>query len=169
MKVVHLGHDSVHIGNRRQINEPYFDDAYWMNELRIVDIHMLRRKPLYREAIETHSSSKGLKGKVLLDSDGNSNSPDWMYLDEKKRRKVQDWIDKIDGRYAVAFLAICNEGNRSKIHSEKTAIVHPRTSTSYVKMMGGSGIIAGVFIPGVGYLPDNSRELRKVIDSRIKP
>lgn len=165
MKIVHSGSDAIHIGNPRDIKQSYFDDDYWLNELGVAAHHMLRRRPIFRRAIDEYVSNSGLSGQVLLDSDGNSNGSNWMYMDEDNRRKVQDFIDEIDGRYSIAFLAICNQGNKGRVNSRRTVVVHTREVTSYLDIIRGHGIVTSVFIPGVGYLPDNSRKVRRIIES----
>ena len=111
----------------------------------------LERNYLYRELINLNSIRRGLESrKAILDAHGESEDNVWMYRVGDKVIPVQNWINRMDGKYTTLVLHCCNVGSYS-IYSKKSAILVP--DNTYSEMLCNIGECnIELYIPGKGYI-----------------
>ena len=76
---------------------------------------------------------------AILFAHGGEVNGNWTYCDNGKDIKVQNWVNKTDGKYAGLILCSCNPGSYSLI-SKKSVLVY---SDSDIDFIGGGGEITG--------------------------
>jgi hypothetical protein len=85
---------------------------------------------------------------ALLDAHGNSNENEWYYVDNRRRRPVQSWINSVEGLHSVLFIMVCNPAGKS-ITADKSAVIHSVGLTNIDDMY--KSLNGRLFIPRKGY------------------
>jgi len=134
-------------GNLLELSNEVFDEFETKNSSYFVDwgrkqlggVH-----PAYKKFISAYGKLNGLEGNAILFSHGVYDGKTWYYLDSSKKRKVQNWIKKRDGKYAGLFLCLCNKGNLTP-KSKKSLVLFPDREIS--SLIGPEGCY-DLLVPG---------------------
>lgn len=62
----------------------------------------------------------------VLVAHGDVADGSWVYLDGETREKIQEWVDKRDGRYACIFVLCCNPGSLSLVSKNSLLVFADR-------------------------------------------
>ncbi len=131
-------------------------------------IHYFLSRRLVRELAEAHSRKNRLEGIMLLRGHGVRESDHYRYWDSwelKSSRLVQEWIDENDGSANLLIISACNPGNYS-LSSGKSIVVHPDRNISYLDLLKRDrNKCIRIFVPGIGYVENNYRLLKRTITS----
>lgn len=137
-----------------------FDNAEDLEQHVSAIIKCFLRRRLFRELLHIYSDATALSGYAFLHAHGRWER-EWRFSDGRKRHKVQDFIDRLDGECAAVFLKCCNPWNL-EIHSKKSIVVHADRTINIVDIVGGW--VMRIYVPGWGYL-DSGYELKRAIEN----
>ena len=128
----------------------YLNDNYSI-ERYIEDVinDFIDKTPKYREIADLYSKITGLTGNVILCAHGQDKNDKWCFVNGKSY-PVQDFIDKVDGKYANIILSSCNPESR-EIHSKKSAVFAYNYIHSWIRQEMSDGKME-LFIPKIGYI-----------------
>ena len=124
--------------------------------------NFLGLNPDYNELIDFYAHKNNLERIAILMAHGDEFNGKWCYFDNEKSVPVQNWINRMDGKYRVLILSSCNPG-RSTIESKKSPILVP--NESYSPMLSLSGKVqVELFLPEKGYIDSYlmEGELKKI-------
>jgi len=119
------------------------------------------RRRLFRETLHLYADVIGLSGYVFLHAHGCRSKREWIFVDGKRRHKVQDFIDRFDGECLAIFLKCCNPWNL-EVHSKQSIVVHADRTINIVDIIRGG--VMRVYVHGEGYL-DSCYQLRRAINA----
>ena len=111
--------------------------------------NFLETNPKYGKLIDLHSKNYHLNGKAILSAHGFSRDDSWFYLNGGDHL-VQDWIDKMDGKYAALILHCCNPDSH-QISSQGSAVLAYNYIYSSIRQELGDGKVE-LYIPKIGYI-----------------
>ncbi|MES3005970.1 MAG: hypothetical protein V4664_03425 [Patescibacteria group bacterium] len=100
---------------------------------------------------------------------GKKRAPEYLYFDSrnKQTKRVQNWIDRYDGKYAVLIIGACNHQHYS-ITSRRSIVVHASKSWSPLELMRVRGALTRVYVPGKGYVEEDYRLLKCILATLSK-
>ena len=113
-----------------------------------------------KELIDLYSEKNGLERIAILCADGDSVNHKWYYFDGNNNFLVQNWVNKMDGKYKLLILKVCNEEGK-EVSSKKSIICFPNEVYSVANHKKGR-VQVELFVPEIGYV-DNY-----IIDDEIK-
>ncbi len=125
-------------------------DFYLEDLVERILTNFLEREPKYKELVDLHSKKHGLSRKAVLAAHGDSLINRWYYGDETYDSQVQDWINQMDGKYAVLILYCCNPGSH-EISSKKSAVLANNFTYSEYRQDVGDGKVE-LYLPKIGYI-----------------
>ncbi|MDO8620378.1 MAG: hypothetical protein Q7R64_03465 [bacterium] len=129
-------------------------------QLRWVLHYFLHRK-LVRELIKKHGQEHGLDGIIFLSAHGKPAST-YCYWHFGKVKKVQEWIDRHDGKATALVISSCNRFDRN-VTSKHSIIIHPNRAYNLLELMRTKGYgIVRVRVPSVGYVEQKPYLLKKL-------
>jgi hypothetical protein len=107
-------------------------------------------RPSFREYIDLYGRLNKLPRIALLEAHGYTNG-DWVFHDGPNgeiERRVQNWINKNDGKYSALLLCVCNPGSYTP-KSKKSILVVPDTTINFGTSTDHE-IIFDLIVPGIG-------------------
>ena len=113
-------------------------------------LNFFLKDPVKKEVAELYARQQCLEGTAMLLAHGGSQNGEWVYSADNKSFKVQDWINELDGKYAVLCLNCCNPGHH-EIYSGKSAVLAANHEFSWVGLDVGE-VQLELYIPKIGYL-----------------
>ena len=116
--------------------------------------------PKFMKLVNLHSKQNGLERIAILNAHGGMKNNKWSYSDVENLFSVQSWVNKMDGKYKILLLKVCNEEGE-EISSKRSIICHPNEIYSSEDQRVGE-VQVELFIPGIGYVDNYS------IDSEIE-
>ena len=154
MRIRKIDEVEIHLSH-----ELFFDDPtqewprYRAHQL--LFLFAMRRK-LYMPVIRAFQKSSGLSGYIVLHAHGDTIDGEYWYQDGRRRHRMQNWINRNDGRASALIIISCNPENPD-IYSHTSLVLHPHRKTSLEKLYHGG---VRMFVPGIGYLNDNRKARR---------
>jgi hypothetical protein len=126
--------------------------------------HFIEENKAYSSIINNYSKKNSLEKIAILTAHGEDVKDSWHYFDKDNSSSVQRWINRMDGKYKVLILDICNLENHL-IKSEKSIVLHPNGPISNLLLMQNMVPIE-IFLPGTGYIDSYiiEEELKKLSD-----
>lgn len=111
--------------------------------------NFLEISPEYGSLVSTYAKKNGLERIAILFAQGKKIKNTWYYFNGEKGSPVQEWIDKLDGKYKVLILSSCNPG-KDDINSQKSPILMLNNEYS-PHLFKDNFIDTRLFIPKIGY------------------
>lgn|SRR3989344_888177 len=161
MKVYDIGRNKYY--QTKGWGAPNFGEEFNINFGKWM-IEGFTRRRLFREVIDKHGKESGLSGWAMLEADAKRENGEWVYGDGMRRLNVQNWVNKLDGKFVVLYLKICNPKAESTIETEKSVVIHPGRIINATDLLWGKADLR-LYLPGEGYL-DTYRQLRRYIDKK---
>jgi len=98
------------------------DEHYFFKHIieRILDDSL----PKLKESIDLHAEKNNLERIAILNVKGDVRNKKWCYSDGENLFSVQSWINKMDGKYKLLILKVCNEKGHG-ISSKKSIVCFP--------------------------------------------
>ena len=124
-------------------------------------VGLFTKRKSFLELLKIHSHNQGLEGYILFDAHASENCDSWMFIDNKQKFSIQDWIDEVDGIGRVILLFCCNTYNYD-IHSKKSVVIHPKSDISIRDLERRSRNLR-IYFPNQGYLDYKYYTLRRLI------
>ena len=141
------------------------DPEYFIQlELEALAKNFIDENPIYHKYAKEYSKKHNLSNYIFLHAHGFVEDKRHYFVDGNKRRLLQNWINKYDGKYALMILATCNEG-AAEVKSKKTPFIMPNnTYSGILKEMGKVNV--ELFVPGKGYISNYviKKELEDIIN-----
>lgn len=78
-----------------------------------------------REYQKLYGKLIGLEKIAILNAHGDVSEGNWVYIDEKQERPVQNWINKRDGKYSSLILFSCYNPHELNLSSKKSLLLIP--------------------------------------------
>jgi len=128
--------------------------------------NFLEISPEYGSLIDTYAKKNGLERIAILFAQGRKIKDTWYYFNGEKGSPVQEWIDKLDGKYKVLILSSCNP-DKDEINSQKSPILmlNDEYSAAFFKI---NLVDTKLFIPKIGYFnfyhPKPKEEIKEAED-----
>ena len=122
--------------------------------------------PKFKKLVDLTSKKNKLERIAILSAHGDSINHRWYYDDGENLFSVQSWINKMDGKYKLLILAVCNEKGHD-ISSKKSLVCFPNEVYSERGREHGE-VQVELFIPGLKYvdsytIDDDIKKLRKLL------
>ena len=112
---------------------------------------------LYKDYYDEYSKKSGLSGIGFLLAHGDADSNwGWKYIDEKKKKSVQSWINQNDGKHAGLVLICCNP-NTKEIYSKKSLVFVPDRQFSLIAF-NANMVKYEMYAPKKGYVSSYTLE-----------
>ncbi len=125
-------------------------EMYLDNLISTISINFLERDSKYKKLVDLYSKKHNLSRKAILSAHGDSIISKWYYYDGTSGFQVQDWINQMDGKYAILILHCCNPGSH-EIYSKKSAVLASNFIYSELRQNIGDGKVE-LYIPKIGYI-----------------
>ena len=90
---------------------------------------------LGREYVKAYGASIGADRIAILCAHGDHLGT-WLYYDDRRKCRVQTWIDKYDGKYALLGIRVCNPGAVTPI-AKKSLLLIPDSTFSDMSVGAG--------------------------------
>lgn len=119
------------------------------------------RRRLFREITEIHARQTGLRGLIQLNAHGYIHEGAWFYHDGQRQCRMQNWVNRYDGKASVLCLVSCNSYNRGTITAKKSIVIHATSALSFMDLW--RRIRFRIFVPPYGYL-DSCTKIRRTIN-----
>lgn len=121
--------------------------------------------PKFKELVDLNSRENKLERIAILEAHGDEKNKKWCYDDGENLFSVQSWINKMDGKYKLLILAVCNKEGHN-ISSKKSLVCFPNEVYS-VRGREHGEVQIELFIPGLRYIDsytidDDIKKLRKL-------
>lgn len=125
--------------------------------------------PKYRELIDLNARRHQLTGMAMLLAHGSAIDGNYVYFAGENYFRLQNWINRRDGSYAVIILGSCNP-EHTEISSKKSAILVPNDVYSHADAKTGDVQIE-LFILGLGYVDPYTidysiQKMRELLESQ---
>lgn len=85
--------------------------------------------PKFKELVDLYSKENKLERIAILDAHGDVKDKKWCYSNGKNLFSVQSWINKMDGKYKLLILKVCNEKGHG-ISSKESVVCFPSKAYS---------------------------------------
>jgi hypothetical protein len=128
---------------------------------------MFTKRKLFTELFEVWGKKFSLNGYKILEAHGDFYNREWVICENQRSLgTVQDWVNKHDGTSIALMVTSCNPC-KSELFSERSLVLHQsRLVHGLPSMIYTQGLIR-VFVPGNGYMENDYKGLRKLIN-RLK-
>jgi hypothetical protein len=105
--------------------------------------------PKMKKLIDLNAKRNNLSGKAVLQAHGDSEDNGWYFRNGSRRFLVQNWINKMDGKYSLIVLICCNP-SAEEICSRKSSVLVPDEIFSHIMHLEGQ-VNMELYVPEVGY------------------
>lgn len=123
-------------------------------------IFYFTKKRGVRNLLDAYGCRNRLEGYILLRAHGCRGYGEWIFSDGRRKHKIQDFIDRHDGRCLSLLLDVCNPWHL-EVHAKKSVIIHPRGKINLLGILTGESM--RVFVPGYGYAEENPSKVRGLL------
>ena len=142
---IDLFYTSDMISNMGLYNEMERGVACWSTVKQVIE-----NVPNYNAIVNAYSKKNNLERVAILAAHGEEIKFNWHYFDGDSSSPIQNWINKMDGKYKALILNVCNPRNNS-IKSKKSIILHPNGVISN-RLLAQEVVPIELFLPGIGYI-----------------
>jgi hypothetical protein len=140
---------------------PFDEDPPMLRRICRWILRSFLRRGKISNLIKAFASHHELQGIIMLITHAKTEKGIYVYGEKHKRRRIQDWIDKHDGKAAVLIIAACNPSN-SPIHSRRSIILHADCAWCYFDFVCSRKKMLRAYVPGAGYVEDDYRKLNRL-------
>jgi hypothetical protein len=125
---------------------------------------MFTKRKLFTELFEVWGKKFSLHGYKILEAHGDFYNGEWVIGENHKSLgTVRDWVNKYDGTVTALMVTSCNPCG-SELFSEHSLVLHTsRLVPALPCMINTQGLIR-VFVPGNGYMENDYKGLRRLIN-----
>lgn len=120
------------------------------------------RRTLFRQLVSAYHDFSDLEGVALLKAHGNTDTK-WRFSDGERWHYMQNLIDNLDGSFSTIFLYSCNPGNKGRIYSNNSVVIHPNRTFKLAGDFTRKSFFR-LYFPGEGYIEDNPRKMKNLIN-----